>query len=1116
MIELYIENEKIELKDNIDISFVLETVDPDKLSSIKNSFSKTVVIPGTAHNNQVFGHIFRNDKYIPVNAPGLPINNWYDPHKKINFIITENGNFINRGYCTLDKINIKNTYELEYSITLYGGIGEFFYALSYNDDGTEKTLKDLYWDWKSLKDDGTYSSSALTLDEENNDELYYCSLKNVTQSYHKLNPTNIYDTTTGIDLDVVFAPIYTGLYENFDSKHMLVSTVNMQNSSALQYFSTGDGSTSDRWIKAFPSVKVVVEDGQQIGYTSVTANMNAYNPSSNKPAYGMVTFSRDIDPFEAGDLRINELPIAIRLSKLLYRISQPENNGGYTVEWDNEILLSHYWNYGWILLGKLKQDTKANEYATAGLSTTFYDENIEIYGSHSYNKGRNYVTPSYSNQRILTIAGWQQNTNKIEFNQRIKINPSQQSGYNSPDDDNIYASINWDTTSTTTPGPYGGTITRRVTGNYYCTITRIYDGTTLKDTFLDVFVFVSSNFTSQNLCEFYYKVVNEAVYKSAFINIINEEYGVSLNTDNITLHTLYLKYKSGTFVSPGKYNIQFEEVSDQINCTIPTFIDDLQIKQDVFYAWTYSQIINSSIGNVTAGLYGKSNGNNYGQKPTPTIGHNVMFFNYLVDTSKSTWYDYNTDYLYVVNYDVDFYTEITDTTLVGNLIQGYNNISLNKEMLFATSKSPMKYLTDFCKFLNLKFECDNTTKKIKILTINNFYNGRTYDLTDKIDHSRNIEIKHILTKSKRINIGLETPDTYPVYIFNKISKDKFNTKIYDTGIEYNISEENLLDNLIYKNTIDWQQNSIFYQIWPQLPRPYATTTVSWTLWNSASQKSMEFITDGAKISDGKSGATYDFFPKVALFDKDNKAVDAYPTFVFLNGFIKNYDYKTYSTDYQAICPRITFSNDTDEQFILADGRCYINSFDYTANGNFNYYGYYQTSPDYTATAWALPYFSRDLYNYYEPDIKWNYQGNIMASWNIANQKGLETGIKFNNVEFIRNTEYAYTKTRLNSTAEQNTYSIEANPQCLNRIYDKIWEPWINEMYDRNSRELTLYVDLTGLGDLNQLMRNFYEFDGCLWIITKIDGYRLNNFGRDKFTKVTLKKVVNQDAYRISI
>ena len=121
MIELYIENKKIDITDDLEINFTYESIDPDKLSAIKNSFSKTVNIPGTANNNITFGHIFRYDKYIQLGGD-TNIDNNYDPHKKANWFINKNGAVINRGYCTLDNIIVRNEREVTYQLTLYGGI----------------------------------------------------------------------------------------------------------------------------------------------------------------------------------------------------------------------------------------------------------------------------------------------------------------------------------------------------------------------------------------------------------------------------------------------------------------------------------------------------------------------------------------------------------------------------------------------------------------------------------------------------------------------------------------------------------------------------------------------------------------------------------------------------------------------------------------------------------------------------------------------------------------------------------------------------------------------------------------------------------------------------------
>ena len=42
MIELYIENKKIDITDDLEINFTYESIDPDKLSAIKNSFSNEI------------------------------------------------------------------------------------------------------------------------------------------------------------------------------------------------------------------------------------------------------------------------------------------------------------------------------------------------------------------------------------------------------------------------------------------------------------------------------------------------------------------------------------------------------------------------------------------------------------------------------------------------------------------------------------------------------------------------------------------------------------------------------------------------------------------------------------------------------------------------------------------------------------------------------------------------------------------------------------------------------------------------------------------------------------------------------------------------------------------
>lgn len=136
MIELYIENSKVDLSENVKISLNYQSTDTTSPSAIKNSFSTTVKLKGTENNNRIFGHLYRID--------ALHTN--YDANKRVKFDLIDNGDVIESGYVQLNSID-RTPETITYNITLFGGLGDFFYSLMYNDDGTERSLKDMYFGW---------------------------------------------------------------------------------------------------------------------------------------------------------------------------------------------------------------------------------------------------------------------------------------------------------------------------------------------------------------------------------------------------------------------------------------------------------------------------------------------------------------------------------------------------------------------------------------------------------------------------------------------------------------------------------------------------------------------------------------------------------------------------------------------------------------------------------------------------------------------------------------------------------------------------------------------------------------------------------------------------------
>ena len=124
-------------------SFILFNYTMEEMSNptiVRNSFSQSVTLKGTARNNQVFGSIYRADRQTQYADSFTGVH--FDPARKTPFVIyNEMNEIIESGYVKVDSVD-KVSGGYEYKVTLYGGLGSFFYQLMYKEDGVKKTLAD--------------------------------------------------------------------------------------------------------------------------------------------------------------------------------------------------------------------------------------------------------------------------------------------------------------------------------------------------------------------------------------------------------------------------------------------------------------------------------------------------------------------------------------------------------------------------------------------------------------------------------------------------------------------------------------------------------------------------------------------------------------------------------------------------------------------------------------------------------------------------------------------------------------------------------------------------------------------------------------------------------------
>lgn len=332
-IHLFIDNKEVLFSEPPSILFTFQRVDYTNPTAIKNNFTKTVTVEGTPDNNKVFGEIWKLDR-----TQGDEL---FNPSKRVPFELYENGGLLETGYAKLDNI-VRDGYKVSYEITLYGGLGDFFYGLSYGfdydryddtveqDKDEELKLKDLTFLPESTTDDPTELNFSITKD------AIVEAWGNLTGQEHAKNKWDI----------VNFAPAYNGLPEDFDANKVLVNEDGYGNGVRLSVpaGATVDGTTyqTDQVIELTGFPQTIVVDG-----TTYTA----------QNGYGLSELREDLTEWEIRDLRSYLQRPVLSIKGLFEAIKRyAKEKGGYTLDLSDEFFdeSNDYYTKAWITLPMLQ------------------------------------------------------------------------------------------------------------------------------------------------------------------------------------------------------------------------------------------------------------------------------------------------------------------------------------------------------------------------------------------------------------------------------------------------------------------------------------------------------------------------------------------------------------------------------------------------------------------------------------------------------------------------------------------------------------------------------------------------------------------------------------------
>lgn len=372
-IRLYIANKLVDCTDGISLPMTYQLEDFSNPTLVKNSFSKTISIPGTKNNNKIFGEIYKLDRMQHYEEwTGNPELNGinFDPSKRVDFQIFKDADLVESGYMQLNDISIQEN-NITYNITLYGGIGDFFYGLKYNEDGTSKSLADIRY---FIEDEnGNVLDEADEMNFEVNKEFVNeCFNKDFNVEGNQLTDT------------ITFIPAYNGVYDDFDSSKCLINTNGLSTS-------------------VFPTS--VVEDGTT--YDTIDG-------------FGLANLEKSYTEWEMRDLRSYYQRPAIKVSKLIESICREENSG-YKVTYDPTFFNKDnpYWSKTFVALPLLTSNENTTEDEIGGLTNIyqfdvsgfwFGEKDGSARSSASGLVGASIEGTTIDNNGVITFTNWTPNT----------------------------------------------------------------------------------------------------------------------------------------------------------------------------------------------------------------------------------------------------------------------------------------------------------------------------------------------------------------------------------------------------------------------------------------------------------------------------------------------------------------------------------------------------------------------------------------------------------------------------------------------------------------------------------------------------------------------------------
>lgn len=127
--EIIVNNQSLQLTEDLSMAFTYSISDIRQPEKRQTDFSKTITIPATKQNNQIFSHIYKIDKLINTTNYNVNFTPEFNPNLKATAKVYIDGINVFDGVIQLLNINILDNTNINYEVCLFGKLSNIFYNL---------------------------------------------------------------------------------------------------------------------------------------------------------------------------------------------------------------------------------------------------------------------------------------------------------------------------------------------------------------------------------------------------------------------------------------------------------------------------------------------------------------------------------------------------------------------------------------------------------------------------------------------------------------------------------------------------------------------------------------------------------------------------------------------------------------------------------------------------------------------------------------------------------------------------------------------------------------------------------------------------------------------------